>query len=124
MKTLLLMLLLSTPALAQAQEPQEELPLCAMAVGYKKYRPIARMNKIDKFKHCALSCQIALKCSARQTEQLGKLKEIWDAMGNGTPDENDLKANMIGIKFAKSGQAKNDTECLGVCDNVDWRDLL
>lgn len=74
----------------------------------------------DKFKHCALSCQLALRCSAIDTMNLGILKEVWDLVSPGNAEWEDIKADARGIRFATTKQAVTDKECNNQCNNIYW----
>lgn len=74
----------------------------------------------DKFKHCAISCQLALRCSAMDTMNIGLLKELWDLVSPGNAEWEDLKADARGIRFVTMKQAINDKECNNQCHNIYW----
>lgn len=74
----------------------------------------------DKFKHCALSCQLALRCSAIDTMNLGILKEVWDLVSPGNAEWKDIEADAKGIRFAITKQAVTDNECNNKCNNIYW----
>jgi hypothetical protein len=75
----------------------------------------------DKFKHCALSCQLALRCSALDTMNLGILKEVWDLFTPGNAEWKDIEADATGIRFAITKQAVSDKECNNSCSNIYWK---
>lgn len=98
---------------------EREMILCPLYYAYKLKDKLPQ-NAVDKFKHCALSCQLALKCSTIDTMNLGVLKEVWDLFSPGNAEWRDLEANAIGIRFAKTRQAVSDKECNNSCKNIYW----
>lgn len=96
-----------------ANETSEKI-VCPLlyANGLKQKLPA---NTTDKFKHCALSCQLALRCDAMDTLSLGILKELWDLISPGNAEWEDLVADMEGTKLATSGEAETDKECNTQC---------
>lgn len=101
-----------------AQDQQQTL-FCPMvhAMSLKSKLPT---DTSDKFKHCALSCQLALRCSALGTMHLGILKEVWDLFTPGNAEWEDLKADARGIRFAFDKRAVTDKECNQQCKNIYW----
>lgn len=79
--------------------------------------------KLDKAKHCAVSCILNLYCPVTEVYSLGLLKELADLMGLGTPDLKDIEANKIGLSFASTGSASDALECKQLCLDFDWRQL-
>lgn len=41
--------------------------------------------------------------------------ELLDMMGMGNPETADIRANVVGIAFAKKKEATNDEECMDLC---------
>lgn len=106
---------------AFALEKEEELPLCSLFYAKKlKKNMTAYKDRSDKFKHCALSCQFALRCGAADSAAIGYLKELYDLISPGNAEIKDLKANAAGIRFYLTKRAINDRECVLKCDEVDW----
>ena len=75
-------------------------------------------NDYDKFKHCAVSCYLSLRCPRREVLAVGVLKEFYDAMGYGNAELADLIADLKGIKIVKKKQAKHDSDCVQLCDQM------
>jgi hypothetical protein len=69
----------------------------------------------DKFKHCSVSCMLTLKCGSLDSFSIGVIKEIFDLLGMGTAEVDDIKANMEGINLAKKKIATDDDECMIEC---------
>ncbi len=72
----------------------------------------------DKFKHCAVSCLLALRCSPVEVMQLGVLKELGDIFGPGNAEWDDLKADADGVKLVTSKKAKTDKQCFEGCHKL------
>lgn len=107
-------LLLLGPLSANASE--KALPLCSLYYAPKLKSAVTSLNKIDKFNHCALSCQLGLRCGSLDSFGIGVLKEIYDLFTPGDADIEDLKADLKGISFYRSKRATNDNECVDLCD--------
>lgn len=69
----------------------------------------------DKFKHCAVSCLLALRCPAVDVLELGILKELLDVVGPGNAEMNDLRADYHGVGLVTSLKAKTDKACISYC---------
>ncbi|MAE58389.1 MAG: hypothetical protein CME69_05880 [Halobacteriovorax sp.] len=69
----------------------------------------------DKFKHCSTSCVMSLNCGALDSFGLGVLKEIYDILGPGNSEVEDLIANLIGIKLNVLGIANSEKSCINLC---------
>jgi hypothetical protein len=92
-----------------------------MICAYKN-APVVRdiVNKIsnhDKFKHCAASCMLTLKCGIVQSISTGILKELWDVFTPGDASIEDLIADAFGVGLAKTRSATGLKECAWQCDN-------
>jgi len=104
MKTLALLIIgilsLKPQALSSQAEPQEQkiIPICSSAVALRFRGEVNLPGKPDKFKHCSLSCVMTLYCGPIGSFEVGALKELYDALGFGDPDLEDLKADLKGIK--------------------------
>lgn|GEM_PF-1505070 len=72
----------------------------------------------DKFKHCAVSCLLALRCPAVDVLELGILKELADMMGPGNSEMDDLKADYYGVALVTSLKAKSDKACISQCHTL------
>lgn len=110
MKVLLVLLLASaSPAFSSTEM------LCSLQNGLPLYRELRTRTMNDKAKHCVLSCHLTLKCGGEESFGVGVLKELWDLMGHGTPDAQDLLADLAGIALAEGGRAGNLAECTREC---------
>ncbi len=69
--------------------------------------------EVDKVQHCALSCQVALKCSLLSTTILGVAKEAYDILGPGNAEWKDLSANFQGIVLSK--YVYTNKQCINRC---------
>ena len=111
MKTLLLALLLTGGA-------QAAPVFCSLKHSKTLYKDIADLPINDKAKHCALSCQLALKCPSYDVWQIGFLKEVYDLFTPGRAEWEDLAADEQGIKLATSNRARTNAECLKECKAI------
>jgi hypothetical protein len=130
MKILILMmtLMLSNYSFAAdgnslADDPMElsqktGIPFCAIVEVIYLKDDIIALGKGDKFMHCALSCQVALRCGGYESLSIGILKELWDLITPGDADIEDIKADMRGISLAINGVALNNKECVLRCDDI------
>ena len=73
-------------------------------------------NTYDKFKHCAVSCYLDLRCPRAQVGLVGILKEVRDAMGYGNAEWADIKADFYGLKLVRKKLAISDDDCARKCD--------
>lgn len=89
--------------------------VCSAYYIYKYETRIRSLNN-DKQMHCSMSCLLARKCGRLESGAVGYIKEIVDIFTNGTPDRNDIKANIKGIKFAK--KAKSENACINYCKKI------
>ncbi len=104
-----LSLLISTQSFA------EEMMICS-ALNYSKVKKIVEsQGSYDKYKHCAVSCLLTLRCPASEVFNLGVLKELADMVGPGNAEWDDLKADAEGIKLVTSKKAKTDQQCIDQC---------
>lgn len=82
--------------------------------------PDAPIGYVDKYKHCALSCLLTRRCGTFDTFSIGLIKEFLDLLGLGHAEWDDLRANFIGLRFARSGPGKySDLGCLESCLVID-----
>lgn len=107
---LALLLQFSSPSHAQ-----EEKLLCSALFGRSFYQELKPQPLVDKTKHCALSCYLALRCGGVESFQVGLIKEVLDLMGMGQADWADIRANQQGITMAVSGRARSKLQCLREC---------
>ena len=70
----------------------------------------------DKFKHCAVSCYLTLRCSAVEVLAVGALKEFKDLFDDGNAEVADLQADRFGIALVTNGKADHDRECSLRCE--------
>jgi hypothetical protein len=70
----------------------------------------------DKNRHCTVSCMLTLKCPSPDVLMAGVLKEVQDVFGPGNAEVEDLKADALGISFARDELSLNNQECLNTCD--------
>jgi len=110
----LTILLISNFSLAQSNlSLKEDKIICGTYYAFKYKKEISRLPGTDKLKHCTISCQISRKCGPLEANAIGYLKELADLLGMGTPDQDDIRANQIGIQLSKETNSKND--CLILC---------
>ncbi len=121
---LALLLLLAFPRPAQAEPTFAErcaiglLPpiACAYIVAEELKPGIERIRGAwDKFKHCALSCQIGLICPPTDTLLLGLAKEIVDVFGPGNAEWADLKADHYGTMLSVQPSVRSNEQCNRGC---------
>ncbi len=92
------------------------IPVCGASIALRFRNEVSLPGKPDKFKHCALSCVMTLYCGPIESFELGALKELYDALGFGTPDIEDLKADLTGIKTGiKIGFFGERNRCYEAC---------
>jgi hypothetical protein len=94
------------------------IPFCAIIEVIHLKDDIIALGKGDKFMHCALSCQVALRCGGYETLSVGILKELWDLITPGDADMEDIEADMRGISLAINGVAINNKECILRCNDI------
>lgn len=119
MKKIILALTLiqfTTPLFAQNKANEKFFCALPRALQYKDQ--VINMKGTDKTKHCSISCIIALECSAFETYLFGLSKEIYDGLGGGTPDQQDIVANKKGIELARSRQALDEFDCMEMCFEI------
>jgi hypothetical protein len=98
-----------------AQE-QRIIPVCSAAIAYRYRNEVNLPGKPDKYKHCSLSCVMTLYCGPIGSFEIGALKELYDALGFGNPDREDLKADIKGIKAGlKIGLFGERSRCYQAC---------
>jgi hypothetical protein len=83
--SILILLLGSASSASQAGNHEEFIPVCGAIVA-KKYLPEVKIpNVSDHYQHCSLSCVMTIYCGVMDSFEVGVLKEIYDALGYGTP---------------------------------------
>ncbi len=75
-------------------------PICGATVGALYVHEVKTEGKPDKYMHCSISCVMSIYCGPIDSIEIGILKEVYDSMGFGDPDIQDLKADQKGIKIA------------------------
>ncbi len=119
-------LTLAAPSGAWAEDRAEEasaaFPVCGLIVG-KAYKSEVETDtaKPDKYKHCALSCVMTLYCGPGDSMSVGILKEVYDALGFGTPDWKDIEADKAGIRIGMKQIANVDfsrSSCYRSCSSL------
>lgn len=93
-----------------------EVTMICSTFHYSKVKKIVEAKgSYDKYKHCAVSCLLALRCNPADVRQLGLFKEGIDLLGPGNAEMADLKADFKGVDFAVKKKAKTDDECIQKC---------
>lgn len=93
----------------------QAIPICPLLYTKALKQKIEPLKVNDKVKHCSASCLLTLRCGPIDSYSMGLLKEIFDLMGMGNPEIEDIKANMSGIYMAVTKRAVNDQECMDQC---------
>jgi len=97
---------------------EEELIICPLIYASSVKKIVEANGSYDKFKHCAVSCLLTLRCPAVDVMEIGILKELADMVGPGNAEMADLKADYDGVALAVKGKAKTDKACLAQCHNL------
>ncbi|MCO4792818.1 MAG: hypothetical protein KC493_03840 [Bacteriovoracaceae bacterium] len=108
MKTLFFLLML----IQATQVTASDKLYCSLYNAFK-YKDAVTKLRNDKQMHCSMSCLIARKCKTLEVVAIGFIKEFVDALGYGTPDPYDIKANLEGISIAKKGASEKS--CYDKC---------
>ena len=112
---ILLLLTLVIPLNLWAEEAAVICPI----YHYKSVKKIAESSgQYDKFKHCAVSCLLTLRCPAVDVLEIGILKELADVVGPGNAELDDLKANFDGVDLVVKKKVKTDKACLAGCHKL------
>ena len=101
---------------AHANSPRKTLLCSYRNIPHAQVWVDEQRNTYDKFKHCAVSCYLALRCPAGQVRAVGVLKEFRDLLGYGNAEIADIKADFYGVKLAKKKIAQHDEDCSRICD--------
>ena len=108
----------SASAAPASRQTQESL-FCGTAVGYRFLPEVQVPGKPDKFMHCSISCVITQYCGPAEGALIGALKEVYDALGFGDPDLQDMKADLVGVKLGlKIGPFQPRSECYKACSEL------
>lgn len=93
---------------------KEQLILCP-ALYYSSVKKVVEASgSYDKFKHCAVSCLLTIRCPAADVLELGIIKELADVVGPGNAEMEDLQADYKGVKLGSTFMA-SDKSCLTQC---------
>lgn len=86
----------------------------------KKYTEEAVGNNgyLDKQKHCAVSCMLAIQCPIHEVALIGILKELVDIFGPGKAELEDLRADYKGIELHQSKKIKTYSGCIDACKEI------
>lgn len=112
MTILILLLFCSTQAFA------EKILVCTVLHYSEVKKKVETEGSFDKYKHCAVSCLLTLRCSATEVMQLGVIKELADIVGPGNAEWDDLKADADGIRLVTTKKAKTDKQCIDQCKKI------
>lgn len=98
--------------------PERIVPVCGMIVAAKRKSEVERTGTYDKFRHCSLSCVMALQCGPFDAMEAGILKEIYDALGFGDPSMDDLRADLAGTQIGIARDVHTRVDCYRECDRI------
>lgn len=115
MKLLLPLILFIFSLSVLAKSEKKAIPICSLYyLSDVKAKAIAHGN-FDKYKHCAVSCMLALRCSPSDVLEIGILKELADVVGPGNAEMADLRADYKGVDIAVKKEATTDKKCMDAC---------
>ena len=114
---IILALLFSFHAFA-ANESSEAIPVCSLLYVKAVKKKAESHGDLDKYKHCAVSCMLALRCPAYDVLEIGILKELADIVGPGNAELNDFKANYEGVNLVTSKKSRTDESCIKECKKI------
>lgn len=120
MKTILLLLLTFMPLAAlnaQVFSPNQ-VGLCSAYYARRLKSEVDKPLANDKWKHCSLSCMMALRCGGQDSFIVGVLKELADLVTPGTADWEDLRADADGVTLAVLRIARSDEACKKHCADI------
>ncbi|AYF44136.1 MULTISPECIES: hypothetical protein [Halobacteriovorax] len=90
--------------------------ICAIESATYYKRVLETQNlEVDKYKHCTISCIVGIECGVKPTAMIGVAKELYDLFGGGTPELEDLLANLRGLRLSQRGDIQNFEECSSHC---------
>jgi hypothetical protein len=98
-----------------AAEDEKELILCPLFYLKEVKKTVEENGDFDKYKHCAVSCMLTLRCSPVDVMEIGFYKEFADVFGPGNAEMADLKADYYGISLVTSKDANSDSTCIQQC---------
>jgi hypothetical protein len=115
MKLIIAIIVFITSATVSAKVDKKAIPICSLYyLSEVKAKAIANGN-FDKYKHCAVSCMLALRCHSSDVLEIGILKELADVVGPGNAEMADLRADYKGVEIAVRKEATTDKKCIDVC---------
>lgn len=116
MKKLSLIFIILLSFTSQAKEANKIL--CS-SLYYSSVKKIAeKYGSFDKYKHCAVSCMLTLRCPSFEVFEVGIIKELVDTVGPGNAEFADLQADYQGVELASTYKAKLDSECIRECHRI------
>ncbi len=115
MKIFFILLVIIASTQIQAKEEKKTIPICSLLYVSDIKKVVEANGKYDKFKHCSVSCMLALRCPAEDVLEIGVLKEIEDVFGPGNAEWEDLRADYKGVDLKMEKKAKTDKECMQQC---------
>ena len=113
-----IMMLLALTQTSFAESKQKSFPICSSFYVSSIKTKAEKMGGYDKFKHCAVSCMLALRCPASDVLEIGILKELADVFGPGNAELDDLEADYKGVEIVMRLKAKTDDQCKTQCDKI------
>ncbi len=122
MRALILIVLGFTISAGAFAQEEKQIPICSLFYA-KSVKAKLLPNTLDKYKHCAVSCMLARRCGGLDSLNIGILKEVWDLFTPGNAEMDDIKADLIGIRFYTTKMATTDRECNNRCNEYDWNNL-
>ncbi|EQC45367.1 hypothetical protein [Bacteriovorax sp. Seq25_V] len=83
-----------------------------------KYKDLVEFPELarDKYKHCTISCIVGVECGVTSSAILGMAKEIADIFGAGTPEWEDLLADIVGLRISSRADVYDFVTCSNVCE--------
>lgn len=121
---LLLLPLAPTPAQGQVLSllpspiPTTRIGLCSAYYARRLKSEVNKPRANDKWKHCSLSCMLAIRCGGQDSFIVGILKELADMVGPGNAEWADLQADADGVSLAVLRIARTDEQCQEHCADM------
>ncbi len=91
-----------------AETQHKSIPICSALFVSSVKTKAEKMGGYDKFKHCAVSCMLTLRCPASDVLEIGILKELADVFGPGNAEMDDLEADFKGVELVLQKKATSD----------------
>lgn len=101
-----------------AAEEQNQWIACPLYYLKEVKKTVESHGDYDKYKHCAVSCMLTLRCSPADVMEIGLYKEIVDVFGPGNAEIADLRADSQGIRLALSRSINTDQQCIESCQKT------